>query len=133
MKRITKEESIIRIMNGLKCNREEAEEIYNYDKAVDREERTEYDLTPEQQKIAQKFTHAGVRKKPMIPNLTPRKKKPNVAKEQIIAGIADFLENNFQEIVVNNLKIVNKERQIYFESEGERYELTLVKKAKPKS
>ena len=131
MAREAKEVVVQRIMKGLKCDRAEAEEVYLYDKQVDRDERTEYDLPPDKLKDAQKFAHAGTRKAPMIPNLTKRERKPNATKGGIIAEMGEFLatRSNFS---VENLQITNKERQILFEIGGETYEITLVQKRKPK-
>ena len=121
-------------MDGLKCGREEAEQVFAYDVAVDHDEKTEYDLPPDKLAIARKFAHTGtrtVKKKPMIPNLPKRERKPNATKGGIIAELAEFLAKN-STFSVENLEITNKERQIAFEIGGEKYELTLVQKRKPK-
>lgn len=126
-----KETAIQRIMDGLKCDRAEAEQVYEYDCKVDAGEKTEHDLTAAQQKIAQKFAHAGTRKTPTAYKFTQRQRKPNATKAGIIAEIAEFLEKNSQ-FSVENLQVTNKERQISFEIGGEKYEFTLVQKRKPK-
>lgn len=121
-------------MAGLKCDKAEAEQIYDYDRAVDHDEATEFDLPPEKLKIAQKFAHTGTRqtKKPFVPNLTKRERKPNATKSGIIAELAEFLKehSNFS---VTNLEVTNKERQISFEIGADKFELTLVQKRKPKT
>ena len=104
-------------------------EILAYDKAVERGEATEYDLTPEQQRVAQKYTRTGTRKKPMIPNLKARQRKPNATKGGIIAELAEFLANA-SEFSIDNVQIVNKERQIAFTVGDTGFELTLVQKRK---
>ena len=55
-------EAIQRIMNGLKCSEAEAKEIYEYDRSIDKGEKTEYDLSAEQQKVAKQYTRTGTRK-----------------------------------------------------------------------
>lgn len=111
---------------------EQERELVEYDKAVENGEKTEYDLTPEQKKIAQKFAHAGTRKAPTAFKFTKRERKPNATKGGIVAELAEFLEKNSQ-FSVENTVITNKERQISFSIGGENFELTLVQKRKPKS
>lgn len=130
--RENKDVAIQRIMDGLKCSREEAESVYEYDKAVDHDEKTAFDLPPDKAKVAQKMAHTGTRKAPMIPRLTPRERKPNATKGAIIANLTQFLEE-MSDFDVKNLQIVNKERQIAFEIGEDKFELTLVQKRKPKN
>lgn len=118
-------------MNGLKCDRAEAESVYEYDKAVDHDEKTEFDLSPEKQKIAQKHAHTGTRKTPTAYQFTKRERKPNATKGGLIAELAEFLGKN-SGFAVENLEITNKERQVAFEIGNEKFELTLVQKRKPK-
>lgn len=132
MARGNKEEAISRIMNGLQCPREEAEEIFKYDQAVEHDEKTVYDLTAEQQKIAQTYTRTGTRKTPTVYTFTKRERKPNATKGGIIAELAQFLQEH-SEFSVSDVQITNKERQIAFTIGTERFELTLVQKRKPKS
>lgn len=109
----------------------EARDILAYDKAVEAGEKTPYDLSPEQEKIAKKFAHTGTRKTPTAYKFTPRQRKPNATKGGIIAELADFMEHN-SNFVVANLAITNKERQIAFKIGDDSFELTLVQKRKPK-
>lgn len=110
---------------------QEEEELLAYDKAVDAGKKTEYDLSPEQEKIARKFAHTGTRKQPTAYKFTPRQRKPNATKGGIIAELAEFLEKNSQ-FSIENLQILNKERQIAFAIGADSFELTLVQKRKPK-
>lgn len=109
----------------------EARDILAYDKAVEAGEKTPYDLSPEQEKIAKKFAHTGTRKTPTAYKLAPRQRKPNATKGGIIAELADFMEHN-SNFAVANLAITNKERQIAFKIGDDSFELTLVQKRKPK-
>lgn len=118
-------------MKGLGCSREEAEDVYNYDYEVDHSKQSEHDLPPEKAKVAQEMARTGTRKSPMIPNLKKRERKPNATKGEIIAVLAKFLEEN-EDFIAENVQIMNKERQISFESAGNQYELTLIQKRKPK-
>lgn len=110
---------------------QEEEELLAYDKAVDAGKKTEYDLSPEQEKIARKFAHTGTRKQPTAYKFTPRQRKPNATKGGIIAELAEFLEKNSQ-FSIENLQILSKERQIAFAIGADSFELTLVQKRKPK-
>ena len=129
--RITDVERLERIKKVFP-DEKEAQDILAYDKAVEADEKTEYDLSPEKEKIAKKFSHAGTRKAPTAYKFTKRERKPNATKGGIIAELADFLEHN-SNFDVSNLAITNKERQISFMVGGETFELTLVQKRKPKS
>lgn len=131
MAKESKESSIERIMNGLKCSQEEAEKVYEYDKAVEHDEKTEYDLPPDKLAIARKQAHTGTRKTPPAYKFKKRERKPNATKGGLITELAQFLGQN-NDFAVENVEITNKERQISFEIGEERFELTLVQKRKPK-
>ena len=120
------EPQIQRIMRRLKCSQEEAMEILLADKAIDRGERMEFDLSPEAEKQAKKFANTGTRQ--TNGQKTERKRKENPTKATVIAELAQFLTENGHEMV----EITNKERQIAFKIGENAYELTLVQKRKPK-
>lgn len=130
--RESKDKAIERIMAGLKCSMEEAEQVYNYDKAIDHGEKTDYDLPPEKEQIARKFAHTGTRKAPTVYRFDRKERKPNAAKGAIIAGLETFLSKD-PGFSVDSIEVTNKERQIIFTSGGETFELTLVQKRKPKT
>ena len=120
-----------RIMRVLKVSAEEADEILKSDKAIDKGERMEFDLTPEQEKMAKKFANTHERKRPMVLDNKPRERKANPTKGGIISELATFLTENSQ-FSTENVEITNKERQISFKIGDETFELTLVQKRKPK-
>lgn len=120
------EPQIQRIMRSLKCSQKEAVEILMADKAIDRGERMEFDLSPEAEKQAKKFANTGTRQ--TNGQKTERKRKENPTKATVIAELAQFLTENEYEMV----EITNKERQIAFKIGENAYELTLVQKRKPK-
>ena len=115
-----------RIMRGLGCSQDEAMQILLADKAIDRGERMEFDLSPEAEKQAKKFANTGTRQ--VNGQKTERKRKENPTKATVIAELAQFLTENGYETV----EITNKERQIAFKIGENAYELTLVQKRKPK-
>ena len=117
---------VAELMAQLKCTREEALEIIECDKAIDRGERVYFDLDPEAEKQAKKYANTGTRQ--TNGQKTARKRKENPTKATIIAEISEFLTEKGYEMV----EITNKERQIAFKVGENAYELTLVQKRKPK-
>jgi hypothetical protein len=126
---------ILRIRQGLRCSEEEAIEIYLADKAIDRGERMEFDLSPELEKEAKKMANVTERKRkaPTVYNFdtSNKKRKENPTKSGIISEIAKFLQEQ-SENAVEAVNITNPERQIAFTIGENSYELTLVQKRKPK-
>lgn len=120
------ESQIERIMNGLRCSREEAEQILADDKAIDRGERMSFDLDKETEKQAKKWANTGTRQ--TTSEKTERKRKENPTKASIISEIANFLTENGYDSV----EITNKERQIALKVGENAFELTLVQKRQPK-
>ena len=127
-----KEKRVSAIMSSLGVSRDEAEEIYEFDKAIDRGERTQYDLDPEKEKEAKKMANVKNHRTTGVYNLNKRERKANPTKASIIAEIAKFLTEN-SENACENVNITNKERQIAFRIGENDYELTLVQKRKPKN
>ena len=120
------EERIKKLMATLKCTREEAIEIIECDKAIDKGERVYFDLDKDAEKQAKKWANVGEKTKK-----TERKapvRKENTTKSGIITEISAFLTEKGYEMV----EITNKERQIAFKIGENDYELTLVQKRKPK-
>ena len=121
------ESQIERIMNGLKCSREEAEQVLADDKAIDRGERMSFDLDKQTEKEAKKWANTGTRQTNGVK--TERKRKENPTKASIIAEIANFLA----EKGYISVEITNKTRQISFKFGEDAYDLTLIAKRKAKS
>ena len=130
-KPILNERTITEYMKVNKCNREEAIDLIKYDIAVESGEETEYDLTEEQSAVVKKMMrqvdHAKQETK------VKRERKPNELKEAIVAEIAEFLREDAQGQLYEEVKVTNKNRQIAFAVDGKRFELTLVEKRPPKA
>lgn len=128
-KPILNERTIADYMKRNKCNREEAIDLIKYDIAVESDEETEYDLSAEQQenvkKMMRKTDHAKI-------GNVKRERKPNELKEAIIKELAEFLREDAQGQVYESVDITNVSRQIAFEVNDKRFELTLVEKRPPK-
>lgn len=117
------------IMRLLDCTEEEAIDVIETDKIIDKGGRTQYDLPIEQEKEALKIGAVKDRMaKDKSTNMRGKVRAENPTKAQIIADLADFLTENGKE----NVKITNKERQIAFSIGETNFELTLVQKRAPK-
>ena len=113
------------------------------DKAVDRGQIMEWDLSPEEHKKAMKYANSTEKKPKNTENTEKKgktvynldapgkKKKENPTKANIIALLATILCEN-GEFSAENVEITNKERQIAFTVGENAFELTLVQKRKPK-
>ena len=112
-------EQLARIKAGLKCSDAEAAEVLAYDKAVDHGEATEYDLTPAQNKVAQSYAHTGTRK-PTVYKFTPRERKPNLPKRDLVTLLFEALSP-----VSDSVTVTNPERQIDFTVGGITYRIVL--------
>lgn len=109
----------------------EKQDLLQYDLAVERGEKTEFDATPEQLKVERLMARTGTRKSSPAYKFTKRERKPNATKGGVIAELAAFLAEN-SDFDVKNVEITNKERQIAFTIGENAFEITLVQKRKPK-
>ncbi len=130
--RETHEEHVLRIMNGLQCTREEAEDVIKWDKVIDQGGRTPYDLDPKTEKMAKKMANVKERKNPTNYDFSKRERKANPTKGGIIAEIAQFLTEK-SKFATENVEITNKERMIVFKIGEDNFEITLIQKRKPKN
>lgn len=130
-KPVLNEKTIAEYMKVNKCDREEAIDLIKYDIAVESDEDTEYDLTPEQEAVVKgmmrKTDHAKQDGK------AKRERKPNELKVAIIEELRDLLMNEAVGQVYEDVEITNPNRMIAFGVNGKRFELTLVEKRPPKA
>ena len=119
-----------KLMKNLDISEAEARDILAQDKLIDRGEKMDFDLPPEKLKIAQTFTKAD--RKPGVYKFTPRQRKENPTKSDIISAISAFLPE-LDSVLCENVEIVNKERMISFTVGDNKFELTLTQKRKPKN
>lgn len=128
MPRVSDKDRIARY-KSLHLSEQEEKDLCEYDKAVDSGKSTDYDLTPEQQKVAQFYTRTGTRKTPTVYNFSKRERKENATKAALISELDNFLRHgsNFE---VSEVNVTNKERQIAFRIGNDNFELTLVQKRK---
>jgi hypothetical protein len=121
------------IMRLLDCTEEEAIDVIETDKIIDKGGRTKYDLPIEKEKEALKISAVKDRMaKDKSTNMRGKVRAENPTKSGIISNLAEFLTemSNFE---CENVKITNKERQIAFKCGENDYELTLVQKRKKKT
>lgn len=124
-------EKVKTIMFALKCTEEEALEVIEADEKIDKGERTDFDLSKEQEKLALKMSAVTDRKSKNADSQRGKVRAENPTKSGIITEIAEFLteKSNF---ACENVDITNKERQIAFSIGENNYEITLVQKRKKK-
>lgn len=128
---MSKENKQFEALISLGLSEEEAKQVLQDDADIDHNIKKDFDLTPEQQKVAKQYTKVGTRKKTAY-NFSQRERKANPTKATVIAEIFKFLSEN-AEISAENLEILNKERQIGFKIGENSFELTLTQKRKPKN
>lgn len=123
------EKRVDELVESLGCSIFEAEQILADDKTIDKGGRTDFDLSKEDEKKALKYANVKTKKKPMIPNLTKREKKPDPTKEGVIQKIFEYLVENGYE----NCEVLNKTKLIGFKIGEDSYEFNLIRKRKPKT
>lgn len=119
------ETTIADYMKRNKCSREEAIDLINYDNDVEGGETTEYDLTAEQQNfvstLMRKTEHKTKNRKAPV-------RKPNELKEAIVAELAEFLREDAQGQLYEDVKITNPNRMLHFSVGNKEFDLMLVEK-----
>lgn len=119
------------LMKKLGCTEEEALDIIQFDKEVNRGA-DPYPLTAEQKKVERKMLRTGTRKAPTVYKFDEgRQKKANPQKEAIISELAKLLSNS-EDNEYREVEIANKTRMITFKVGEKSYDLTLVEKRAPK-
>jgi hypothetical protein len=109
------EEKIQKLMKSLNISRDEAIELMEEDKRIDRGEKL-YELDPELEKGAKKARQADRKQ-----TTAKREKKPKPEKEEICSAMMDGL----RELGVEDFEILNPEREFIFHKDGTKYKVTL--------
>lgn len=112
-------------MRLLNCTEEEADDVIETDRIIDKGGPSPYDLSAEAEKEARKYINIKTK---TVYNFTPKEKKENPTKGKIVAEIADFLTQSGYD----NVEITNKERMIAFSVGETNFEVTLIQKRKAK-
>ena len=109
------EEKIQKLMKSLNISREDAIELMEEDKRIDRGEKL-YELDPELERGAKKARQADRKQ-----TTAKREKKPKPEKEEICSAMMDGL----RELGVEDFEIINPEREFIFHKDGTKYKVTL--------
>lgn len=109
------EEKIQKLMKSLSISREDAIQLMEDDKEIDRGAKM-FELPKELQAGAKKARQAD-RKKTEI----KREKKPKPEKEEICSAMM----NGLHELGVGEFEILNSEREFIFQKDGVKYKVTL--------
>ena len=125
-------EKVKEIMRLLDCTEEEAIDVVETDKIIDKGGRTPYDLSKEKEKLAMKISAVDIRRSDKVDNKRGKVRAENPTKSGIISEIAEYLKENCG-FACENVEITNKERQIAFRCADNDYEFTLVQKRKKKT
>lgn len=124
------EKQIEKLMKTLDITRDEAIELINEDKEIDRKSFSQIDddLTEEQKQAKKKYTNVkrGVN---AYGKKTERVLKPDENKRMIINAIAQALEKCEN---IQNVNITNPQKYISFSIESEDFEIDLKRKRKKK-
>ncbi len=123
------------LMKKLGISREEALDLEGYDDDVNKNRKTQYDLTDEQRKNVMEMNRKREHRKS-----GPRKveRKPNELKEALVAALADFLENECEFTLADKttycdvVEVTNKNRMIHFTVGDKEFDLQLIEKRPPK-
>ena len=116
------EKLIAKHMNLLKISRDEAIQLIEDDKRIDKGEKL-FSLTPEQEKASKKARSAGRKPKTTVYKFdtTKRKKPENKNKSDLISVITSALT----EYGTENLELINPEREFTFTMDGTKYKIVL--------
>jgi hypothetical protein len=110
------EEKIQKLMKSLNISREEALEVIEEDKRIDRGEKL-YELSDDLKAGAKKARQAD--RKVTAPVKKERKAKPEKA------GICQAMMKGLEELGVDDFTIKNPEREFIFSLDGVKYKVTL--------
>ena len=119
---MTDNEIIERNMELLDISREEATQMLEDDRRIDKWEKL-FTLTPEQEKASKKARQADRKKKTTVYKFdTSKRKKPeNKGKQAIITALTESVEK----LGAENLDVTNNEREFFFELNGTKYKIVL--------
>ena len=119
------DQRVMELMEKLGISREEAEDLVRYDDDVEDGKKTKYDLTPEQQANVTAMNRKVEHQKGKG---NRSQCKPNEVKESIIKELAEFLREDAQGQLYEEVTITNANRMITFVVNGKSYDLTLIEK-----
>lgn len=114
-----------KLANSLKISIEEAKQVLEMDKRIDRGEKL-FELPPELEAGAKKARRADRKK---VENVK-RERKPDEDKRELIQYLESSLEDAYPDLDLGNITITNPEREMEFTYNGIKYRLTLMRPRK---
>lgn len=114
-----------KLANSLKISIEEAKQVLEMDKRIDRGEKL-FELPPELEAGAKKARRADRKK---VENVR-RERKPDEDKRELIQYLESSLEDAHPDLDLGNITIINPEREMEFTYNGIKYRLTLMRPRK---
>ncbi len=119
---MTDNEIIEHNMKILDISREEATQMLEDDKRIDKGEKL-FTLTPEQEKASKKARQADRKKRTTVYKFdTSKRKKPeNKGKQNIVNALISAVKG----LGAENLDVTNNEREFFFELDGTKYKIVL--------
>lgn len=109
----------IEALKNLGLSDTEVNEVLEADRKIDQGEKL-FELTPDQKKAEKKARQAD--RTPTIYKFTPRERKKDAEKYFLLSCVQMGLE---QFAKVNNIQVVNNEREIVFNYENKKYKIVL--------
>lgn len=123
------EQHLSMMMKKLHITKEEAIALDKYDSDVNKNKKTIYDLTDEQQAVVRKLNkqvpHEGSKGRST--------RKPDVVKMSIVNALSEFFKEDCTAQLFENVTITNPSRTLTFDIDNKSYELNLLEKRKPKN
>lgn len=114
-----------KLANSLKISIEEAKQVLEMDKRIDRGEKL-FELPPELEAGAKKARRADRKK---VENVK-RERKPDEDKRELIQYLESSLEDAYPDLDLDDITITNPEREMEFTYNGIKYRLTLMRPRK---
>ena len=111
------EKQVAELMRALDCTEEEARDIIESDKRIDKGENL-FTLTAEQEKASKQAR--SVKRGPTAYKWSKRERKPNEPKRELIELLREAVAEVDKDLVVTNI-----ERQIDFTYNGTKYRIVL--------
>lgn len=112
-------EKVKKIMRLLDCTEEEAKNVIESDKQIDKGEKL-YELTADQKKAEKKMRSVGVRTVNPYGKQTTRE-RPQDKEKRFLVETLELALSPFAE----NVKVTNPEREIVFEHCGRKFKIVL--------
>ena len=120
-----KENKQFEALMALGLSAEEAEQVLKDDADIDHNIKKDFDLTPEQQKVAKEATKTGTRKTPTNYKFDKKKRPKDAEKVEFLEKVCGFCSE-----ITENCEIVNAGQEISFKIGENEYSLKLVKHRK---